>query len=127
MSERTRPGPTPTSFDLSTPVGTGPDADLRRGAPEGPRPSESAESLRHRLPDRRGTGPDRPTTSLFVYGASRPLVNLVLYACSDRTNPEFHWFDVRGPADAVIDPDPARLGWVDRSRLWEIDRFEGLA
>ena len=127
MSERNRPEPTPTSFDLSTPVDSGAAADLRRGAPEGPRPSESAESLRHRLPDRRGGGADRPTTSLFVYGESRPLVNLVLYAFSDRTHPDFHWFDVRGPSDAVTEPDPARLGWVDRSRLWEIDQFEGLA
>jgi hypothetical protein len=44
--------------------------------------------------------------SAFFYGASRPLLNWVLYATLIRSDPDFFWTDVRLPEE-VLDPlDP---------------------
>ena len=63
---------------------------------------------------------DQPT-SVFVYGDSRPLVNLTLYALATNTNPEFQWVEIR-PKDVVpTSVDPFPLGWIPRDRVWIVD------
>lgn len=47
----------------------------------------------------------RPT-SLFLQGSNRPLLNWVLYAIVVRSDPNFHWTDLRRPNDVVDPLDP---------------------
>jgi hypothetical protein len=68
---------------------------------------------------------DRPV-SVFVYGSSRPLVNLVLYALAARTNPDFHWVDIGDPTTERAPCDPVQLGWISDDRLWRVERPEML-
>ena len=61
-------------------------------------------------------------SSVFVYGTSRPLVNLTLYALATHTNPEFQWVEIGALSEDRMPCDPVRLGWIPGSRLWVIDR-----
>jgi hypothetical protein len=71
-----------------------------------------------------GGGPAPP--SVLVYGLSRPLVNLALYALAEDANPGFHWLDVRSDSEASSQWDPVRLGWVEPPRLWSTDPMHPL-
>lgn len=63
---------------------------------------------------------DRPH-SVLVFGPSRPLVRLTLFAIASAVNPEFHWVEF-SPRSAERAPcDPVRLGWIPDGRLWLID------
>jgi hypothetical protein len=64
---------------------------------------------------------ERPC-SLFVYGPSRPLVNLALFAFAHYTNPEFHWVEIGARSEPRPPCDPVRLGWIPESRLWRVDQ-----
>jgi len=63
---------------------------------------------------------DQPT-SVFVYGPSRPLVNLTLYALATATNPDFQWVEFGSLAERRMPCDPIRLGWIPPERLWVVD------
>ena len=64
--------------------------------------------------------------SVLVYGASKPLVRLTLFALASSVNPQFHWVEF-GPRSVVRTPcDPVRLGWIPDDRLWLIDPPEVL-
>lgn len=60
---------------------------------------------------------DRPST-IFVYGASRSVVNLTLYALASEANPEFFWVELGEFADRRDPLDPVHLGWIPQNRLW---------
>ena len=62
--------------------------------------------------------------SVFVYGPSRPLVGLTLYALAHSTNPDFVWVDVRIPGEEPHRLDPVTLGWVPPDRVVPLDRLE---
>ena len=121
----------------------------RLASPPGPDPSSpsspgtppfSAGSL-HRLPGRdptrppdgsEGGGPSVFPATLFykahsvlVYGASRPLVRLAVYALASSVNPQLHWVEFGPPPTARTPCDPVRLGWIPNERLWLIDPSEG--
>jgi hypothetical protein len=66
---------------------------------------------------------ERPT-STFLYGRSRPLVNLLLYALAEKENAGFHWLDIRTPQEESEELDPAQLGWIDEKHLWKVDRLD---
>jgi len=80
--------------------------------------------------DRPPTDPARPLelsrrpVSAIVYGASRPLVHLALYALAHATNPEFVWVEVRVPGEIPHRLDPVTLGWVPQDRVITIDHTE---
>ncbi len=74
-----------------------------------------------------GRHPAETPTSAIVYGTSRPLVNLVLYALAEDANAAFHWLDVRPSGEAPPELDPARLGWIDQRRVWTVDPLDALA
>jgi hypothetical protein len=64
------------------------------------------------------------TSSTFLYGRSRAVVNRLLYAMARAIDPEPIWLDLSpgalGPGD---DAGPVELGWVPRERLfvtWDI-------
>ncbi|MGP8078864.1 MAG: hypothetical protein ACLQD8_05495 [Thermoplasmata archaeon] len=54
-------------------------------------------------------------------------MNLVLFGLSEEANTKFHWCDVRDSGATASELDPKELGWIDPTRFWEVDRFEGLA
>ena len=134
-------GSTPPMHQISP--GTLPGIATRDDEPPGTTTPNSdrpaaVEAQLHRVPPRQpwmssGTGPaphasefptrlfDRPS-SVFVYGSSRPLVNLTLYALATHTNPEFQWVEIGSLSEDRMPCDPVRLGWIPRSRLWVIDR-----
>jgi hypothetical protein len=64
--------------------------------------------------------------SLLVYGESRPLVNLLLYALADEVNPGLHWLDVQDPSAPPSEWDPCRMGWVGAGHAWTTDATETL-
>jgi hypothetical protein len=68
---------------------------------------------------------DRPN-AVFVYGPSRPLVTLTLFALAEATTPEFHWLDIGVPGEARTAFDPVHLGWIPAERLWKIERPDAL-
>jgi len=81
------------------------------------------------VPDLDGEGSRsarRPTTAL-VYGASRPLVSLLLYAMAEDANPRFHWLDIRRESEPAAKWDPANLGWLKDRHSWVADPSEGLS
>lgn len=94
----------------------------------------------HRVPDRRYSDSPRPImgpaifprrlferpSSVLVYGPSRPLVNLTLYALAHHTNPEFHWVEVGAIPQPPTVSEPVQLGWIPDSRLWLVDRSNTL-
>jgi len=113
-------GEPPGSRTLVHPHGPAPG-----GAPWGGNPSRNG----------RDDGPPDPTlpaelrarpVSAFVYGPSRPLVNLVLYGLAHAANPEFLWVDIRVPGEEPHRLDPVALGWVPKGRVVAIDRRETL-
>lgn len=123
--------PSSSSLPTSSPHPTGHDA---RPSADSSGPS----ALQHKIPTRRpaaSTGHglegatsvfpthlfDRPT-SVFVYGPSRPLVNLVIFALAEATSPDFQWLDIGVQEEERIASDPVRLGWVPEERLWRVDR-----
>jgi len=59
--------------------------------------------------------------SVLVFGPSRPLVRLTLFALASRTNPRFHWVEFSPPATERTPCDPVRLGWIPQDRLWLVD------
>ncbi|MCI4325876.1 MAG: hypothetical protein L3K00_08390 [Thermoplasmata archaeon] len=63
---------------------------------------------------------DRPT-SVLVYGPSRPLVNLVVFALAEATTPKYHWVDICVPGEQRLEVDPVRLGWIHHDRLWSVE------
>ncbi len=69
----------------------------------------------------------QPPISVFVYGPSSPLVNLVLFALAEEANASFHWLDIRKSGDQPPQYDPARLGWIDERRSWTADPFDAFA
>jgi len=106
-----------------------------------PKPTSTA-GLPHKIPPRRhplggGAAPDKATTvfpahlfdrpnSVFVYGPSRPLVNLTLFALADATTPDFQWLDIGIPGEERTAFDPIRLGWVPAERLWQVEGPDAL-
>jgi hypothetical protein len=58
---------------------------------------------------------------VLVFGPSRPLVRLTLFAFASRTNPDFHWVEFSSRATERTPCDPVRLGWIPDGRLWLID------
>jgi len=68
---------------------------------------------------------DRPS-SVLVYGPSRALVNLTLFALAQATTPEFQWLDIGVPGEERTPVDPVRLGWIPEERLWLIERPDAL-
>ncbi len=128
---------TPASilFPIGSPVSPGHIA-------ERPREAVPSENRPHKVPPRRPpvfSAPasdggvtifpahlfDRPN-SVLVYGPSRPLVNLTLYALAEATTPEFHWLDIGVPGEERAAADPVQLGWIPEDRLWLVDRPEAL-
>jgi hypothetical protein len=69
----------------------------------------------------RESGGASPPPSVFVYGSSRAVVNLTLFALAEDANPRFHWLDVRTDSDPTSQWDPVRMGWVVPPRLWSTD------
>ncbi len=65
-------------------------------------------------------------TSLFLYGESRPLVNLALFALAHAANPELLWVDVRVPGEERGVADPMSRGWVRPGRGIAIERLSEL-
>ena len=63
---------------------------------------------------------DRPT-SVLVYGPSRDLVNLAVFALAEATTPTFQWLDIRVPGETRLALDPVVLGWVAADRLWAVE------
>lgn len=59
--------------------------------------------------------------SVLVFGSSRRLVRLTLFAFASWTNPAFHWVEFSSPATERTPCDPVRLGWIPDDRLWLID------
>ncbi|MCI4329956.1 MAG: hypothetical protein L3J80_03705 [Thermoplasmata archaeon] len=58
---------------------------------------------------------------MFVYGPSRPLVNLALFALAEATTPQFQWLDICPPGEERQTVDPVRLGWVRDDQLWVVE------
>ena len=132
MSINPQPSPSPLVIDPDQP-----------GHVHSP-PSEpmGAAGLPHKVPPRRplpGGGPSRdgPTSlfpehlfdrpnAVFVYGPSRPLVNLALFAFAEATTPDFQWLDIGIPGEERTAFDPIRLGWIPEERLWKVDRPDAL-
>ena len=56
--------------------------------------------------------------SVLVFGPSRRLVRLTLFAFASWTNPEFHWVEFSPPTTDRTPCDPVRLGWIPGDRLW---------
>lgn len=96
----------------------------------------------HRMPGRRppsvpNSGPeagspvfparlfDQPN-GVFVYGASRAIVNLTLFTLATQANPGFHWVEIGSMGEPRPASDPVRLGWIPDDRLWLIDAPETL-
>lgn len=63
---------------------------------------------------------------MFVYGRPRTLVNLVLFALAEATNPEFQWVEIGMPEEGRPPLDPAALGWVPKGRLWVVEHPDSL-
>lgn len=63
---------------------------------------------------------ERPN-HVLVYGPSRPLVNLTVFALAVSANPEFHWVEITTPNEPRMPCDPIQLGWIPESRLWLVD------
>jgi hypothetical protein len=61
-----------------------------------------------------------------MYGPSRPLVNLTLYAFAAATTPAFQWVDIQVPGEERLPWDPVRLGWIPDDRRWSIDHPSAL-
>lgn len=59
--------------------------------------------------------------SVLVFGPSRPLVRLTLFAFASAANPGFHWVEFSSPNAERTPCDPVRLGWIPDGRLWLID------
>jgi len=59
--------------------------------------------------------------SVLVFGPSRRLVRLTLFALASHTNPDFHWVEFRSSVTERTPCDPVRLGWIPENRLWLID------
>jgi len=56
--------------------------------------------------------------SVFVYGPSRPVVNMTVFAFASVTNPEFHWVELGAVTGGRDRLDPVQLGWIPPDRLW---------
>jgi len=131
------PNDTPVSmlFPIGSPVSPGP-------IPHRPPERERSENLPHKVPPRRPPSSsgaasnggdnifpthlfDRPN-SVLVYGPSRPLVNLALYAFAEATTPDFQWLDIGVPGEERPAVDPIQLGWIPEERLWLVDRPDAL-
>jgi hypothetical protein len=99
-------------------------------------PRRPAEYSR-RLPPRRGGGSTKGAspgggsglpeqlfgrpTSMLLYGPSRSLVNLVLYAVAKATSPSFQWVDIQVPGEQRLPADPVGLGWIEDDHRWSVD------
>jgi hypothetical protein len=68
---------------------------------------------------------DRPR-SVLIYGPSRPLVNLTLFAFAEAITPQFHWLDIGVPGEERPPVDPVQLGWIPEDRLWQVERPDAL-
>ncbi len=85
-------------------------------------------------PDRRGRSPGSPSErgpgrpgSTFLYGSSRELVNVLLFAAAREGNRTVHWLDIRTSREPTPALDPTALGWIDEDHLWTVDPAEALA
>lgn len=132
MIEDSLPGVSPLTV---SPPSAGP-------GPNPPPESKSSPGLLHNVPTRRipldgRSHPDGPASlfppelfgrpnSVFVYGPSRPLVTLTLFALAEATTPEFQWVDIGVPGEERTAFDPVRLGWVPHERLWHIEHPDAL-
>jgi hypothetical protein len=105
--------------DPTRPAGLPHKIPPQRRAPSGPTVSDAAAPI---FPEHLF---DRPS-SVFVYGPSRPLVNLTLFAFAEATTPLFQWVDIGVPGEDRTVFDPVRLGWIPEDRLWPVDRPDGL-
>jgi hypothetical protein len=73
-------------------------------------------------------GPTRggnPAT-VFVGGASRPLVNSVAFAFAEMIDLTPLWLDVRDPNDGDGGPDPGNTGWIPPDRMFVSEGGQGL-
>src|SRR5208282_2537111 len=117
------PGRGPADRAVSALVPQGEDPASGASRPQPAAPTAGAPGL--------GTGssrhPAETPTSAIVYGTSRPLVNLLLYALAEEANASFHWLDIRPSGEAPPELDPARLGWIDERRVWTVDPLDALA
>lgn len=106
-----RPGARPPESEAPTPLrptGPGRRAPVLRGGGRSP-----STQLPPRLFER--------PTSVFVYGPSRPMVNLALFALAEATTPQFQWLDILPPGEERPTDDPVRLGWVRDDQLWVVE------
>lgn len=78
-------------------------------------------------PGSRGRDRAPPPENVLVYGDSRAMVNLVLYALAEDTTPRFHWLDIRPESESPAEWDPARMGWLKESHSWVADPRGGLS
>jgi len=64
--------------------------------------------------------------SVFVYGASRPLVSLTVFAFASAMNPDFHWVEIGRRSEPRTPCDPVHLGWLPNHRLRLVDPPDSL-
>jgi len=64
--------------------------------------------------------------SVLVYGSSKPLVRLTLFALASSVNSQFHWVEFAPRSVERTPCDPVRLGWIPDERLWLIDPSQSL-
>jgi hypothetical protein len=108
------PSVSPPKDGPSVPVGLPHRLPPRRPLPSQRTPSDPGDGI---FPVRLF---DRPN-SVIVYGPSRPLVNLLLFALARSVNPDFAWVDIGSPKQERTPCDPVRLGWVPEDRLWLVN------
>ena len=65
----------------------------------------------------------RPVT-VFVYGSSRDLVDLVTYGLVAWVGSEFSWIDLRAGELSPSGTSPPRLGFIPRDRLVVVDEID---
>jgi hypothetical protein len=124
------------SFDWPTPTPplggtlTPPTERPGHGAPRGPRTEPRGTTGRRRgarPPAEEPPDPELPSrlfdrpSSVLVYGPSRPLVNLAVFALAEATTPKFHWVDICVPGEERLAVDPVRLGWIPNDHVWSVE------
>jgi len=90
----------------------------------GPSRSRSG-AARNQDPPVRADGAHQPTT-IFVGGASRPVVNGVAFALAELIDLTPFWLDVRDANHTAEGSDPGNTGWIPPDRLFVSEGGEGL-
>jgi hypothetical protein len=118
-------GPTTPVRSAAAPGGSDPAPTFSRKVPPRRRPAPPrtpGPDAASALPERLRQGP----TSVLVYGPSRPLVNLALFALAEATTPDFQWVDIQVPGEQRLRCDPVELGWVADEHRWTVDHPSAL-